>query len=431
MLTLLFSVLFFQSSFGVQSAFEPGTEAPAPRLKSRKLLTDAVELFNNELRNKASGQYYDAINLGTSSIETNSSTAATGMGLVTLAIGDRAGIVTDANIKTVQTLSALLNPKFSKRHEQGWFRHWFTAQDGSDNAWSAGDGYSTIDTAILAAGAALNANYFKSQNKDPEGLIEEFSDRLLLSINWTSAISNINSGQLFMNFDMNSGAPNKVTAKFNEYILVSCMGKLAEEKRGVRGPMTEFWQRHFANADRLPKKNYQSPQGPLSTLTDHPFHYLSSFTIQFAFYLCSDVSRNPSYVNYLKNAQKMDKDWFSRQAGNPLSLWGSGAGEAIRGYEANSVMSNASLIVSPHIVAGFLAESPELIADLSDIYGQKQFVYIHNNKEILWRRSLIQPEKSLRRLQAVDFSTLIFGLATLEPNIRNSFFKTYAPGSLH
>ncbi len=303
---LFFSLLFFQNVLAVAPAFQ------------QKLLSDSLELFNNELRNKASGQYYDAINLVPNSNETNSSTAATGMGLVTLAIGDNAGVLSDANIKTVQTLTALLNPKFSKRHAQGWFRHWFKAQDGADNAWSAADGYSTIDTAILAAGAVLNANYFKAKEKDPEGLIEEFSTRLLLSVNWSSAISDMNSGRLYMNFDLNSGAPKKVTSKFNEYILVSCMGKLAESKRGVRGPMTEFWQRHFANPESLPKKVFQSAEGPVNVLTDHPFHYLSSFTIQFAYYLCAEVNNNAGYIGYFKNAQKVDKDWFLRQPDNSV-----------------------------------------------------------------------------------------------------------------
>jgi hypothetical protein len=428
----LFLVLFFTFVFSVNASTGLAGNTlsnPQSAATSQKLLSDALNLFNNELRNKASGQYYDAVNLGANSIETNSSTAATGMGLVTLAIGDSTGDITDANIKTVQTLSALLNPKFSKRHSQGWFRHWFKAEDGADNAWSAADGYSTIDTAILAAGAVLNANYFKARNKDPEGLIAEFSDRLLLSVNWSSAISDSNAGRLFMNFDLNSEAPKKVTLKFNEYILVSCMGKLAESKRGVRGPMTDFWQRHFANPDSLPKKVYQSQQGPLNILTDHPFHYLSSFTIQFAYYLCSDVSTNDAYITYLKNAQKMDKDWFVKQPGNPLLLWGSGAGEAVRGYEANSVMNNTTLIVSPHIVAGFLAESPSLINDLLKIYSQKEFVYTHNGKEILWRRSLTNPDKALSRLQAVDFSTMIFGLASLQPGITSGFFKKFAAGS--
>lgn len=425
MLRLLIFLLL--SSFILQMASANSTQ-PSKDF-SQKLLSDALLLFNGELRNPGSGQYYDAINLGAANLETNSSTAATGMGLATLAIGDSTGTVSGANIKTVQTLSALLNPKFSKRHAQGWFRHWFKAEDGSDNAWSSADGYSTIDTAILVAGAVLNANYFKAKDKDPEGLIAEFSDRLLLSVNWGSAISDPSSGRLFMNFDLNSEAPKKVTLKFNEYILVSCMGKLAEAKRGVRGPMTEFWQRHFANPESLPKKIYQSSQGPLKILTDHPFHYLSSFTVQFAYYLCADVNGSSAYAAYLKNAQMMDQDWFSKQPGNPLSLWGSGAGEAVRGYEANSVQNNPSLIVSPHIVAGFMAESPGLISDLFKIFSEKQFVYTHNDKQILWRRSLTAPEKPLSRLQAVDFSTLLFGLATQHPSVEPGFFKKYSAGS--
>jgi hypothetical protein len=398
---------------------------------SRKLLKDAVLLFNDELRNQASGQYYDAVSLSKNLTETNSSTAATGMGLVSLAIGDATGIVTDARLKSIQTLSTILNPKFSKRHKQGWLRHWFNAQDGQDNAWSAADGYSTIDTAILAAGAVLNSNYFKAKNKDPENGIEDLANQLLQSVNWASAIADMNSGRMYMNYDLKSGAPKQVTSKFNEYILVSCLGKLAESKRGVHGQMTAFWQKHFANPENLPKKKYNSAEGPIAILTDSPFHYLSSFTIQFSYYLCGDVNRSPAYIRYFTNAQKIDQDWFKRQNIKRLGYWGLGAGEAVRGYEANSAFNNKSLIVSPHIVSGFMAESPQLLNELASLYLDKKLIYIKNNKEILWRRSLAQPEVMLSRLQAVDFSTMIFGLASVQPQIGKDFFKSFAAGGIY
>jgi hypothetical protein len=412
---------------------------------AKKLLTDAILLFDEEFRNPASGQYYDAVNVSESgpsnlaatvnsappaksnlTLETNSSTAATGMGLVSLAIGDATGTVSNANIKVVQTLAAILNPRFSKRHSQGWLRHWFNAQDGRDNSWSPADGYSTVDTAILAAGAVLSANYFKASGKDPENVIEDLTTKLLTSVNWASAIADMNSGRLYMSYNLASEAPQHVTSKFNEYILVSCMGKLAEARRGKSGPMTEFWNRHFANPDTLPQKIYPSLDGPVPVLTDSPFRFLSNFTIQFAYYLCGEVNNNSKYIRYFKNALRMDQDWFQRQPVNRAGYWGLGAGEAVRGYQANAGNNNPDLIISPQIVSGFMSEKPEALSDLTALYDAKIFSYNLNGKEILWRRSLLYPEKSLARLQAVDYSTMLFGLASVQPGIGSEFFKTFA-----
>jgi hypothetical protein len=434
-LFLLFFVVVASVAFAGSTSFSWSSESD--QLIAKKLLLDAIQLFNSDLRNPGSGQYYDAVNLSeskgnlaaaTGQIETVSSSAATGMGLVSLAIGDATGAVRDANIKTVQTLAAVLNPKFSRRHSKGWLRHWFNAQNGSDNAWSATDGYSTIDTAILAAGAVLSSNYFKTTGKDPLNTIEDLTNNFLNSVDWSSAIADMNNGRLIMNFDLESEVPKKLTSKFNEYLLVSCIGKLSESRRGVNGPMTEFWNRHFKNADLLPQKWYASSDGPVTVLTDSPFHYLSSFAIQFTYYLCADVNNDSRYLSFIKNAQTVDREWFLDQRDNPEGWWGSGAGEATRGYQANAAFNNPDLIVSPQIVSGYMSEQPEMLSDLIKMYKSNFFTYYKGEKEILWRHSLVRPDKPLLRLQAIDFSTMIFGLATTQPEVGTIFFKNYAAG---
>jgi hypothetical protein len=390
------------------------------------LLKDSVLFYNSELRNPTSGQYYDAVSLlPGANPETNSSSAATGMGLISLALGDATGLVKDADIKSVQTLAAVLNPEFSKRHQKGWFRHWFNAADGADNSWSRADGYSTIDTAILAAGAILASRYFSSQGKDVLGVMQQLSDNLLSSVQWSSAIADANAGRLYLNFDLATGAAQGSTAKFNEYILVSCMGKLAEKKQGlIDGPMTRFWKAHYSTTGGLPKRNFSASSQSIPLLTDHPLHYLSSFTIQFAYYLCSDVNSNSEYVHYFKNAQLADQLWFNLQMGSRVHYWGNGAGEALNStYAANSITNNKDLIVSPHIIAGFLAEAPQNVSDLVALYNDKTCLYEKSGFEFLWRCSLSQPSQRLNRLQAIDFSTMFLGLSTLDPRIGKSFYQ--------
>ena len=416
---------------------------PENQYVSQHLLIDALNFYNQDLRDPASGQYFDSISVSPKSVtslnETNSSVAATGMGLISLALGDALKIVPDAPERTIQTLSTLLKSEYSKRHQSGWFRHWFNASDGSDNGASRGDGFSTIDSAILAAGAVINANYFLNKAKSApsplatsgsEYIISELSNKLLLSIDWASSIADFNGGKFFMTYDLDSGAAKGVTSKFNEYVLLSCMGKLAEARRGVTGPMTNFWWKHFSNPHDLPAREYQdSNSGITPLLTDNPLNYLSSFTIQFAYYLCGDINGNNEYVQFFKNAKKVDQLWFAKQSPSLPHYWGSGAGESIGNtYSANSVANNPDLIVSPHIISGFLAEEPALMNDLTEIYNNGNCTYVKNGRELLWRCSIRQPGARMNRIQAVDFSTMIFGLSTLQPGIGNKFFKDFAAG---
>ncbi|MDO9183914.1 MAG: hypothetical protein Q7U04_15975, partial [Bacteriovorax sp.] len=60
-------------------------------------MSDSLRFFNTELRHQGSGQYYDAISLNAADgADENSSVAATGMGLVSLALGDATGTIGNA-----------------------------------------------------------------------------------------------------------------------------------------------------------------------------------------------------------------------------------------------------------------------------------------------------------------------------------------------
>lgn len=414
------------SSFAVR--LEPALSS-AELNEARGLLRQSLLFYNDALRDPRTGQYLDAISLHAGSLrENNSSVAATGMGLVSLAIGDATGDIDRAQIQAVKTLSLLLNTDYSKRSRQGWFRHWFNAHDGSDNSMSRADGYSTIDTAILVAGALLSANYFKNKNKDPENILELMTDKLLQSIDWASAISDARLGRMYLNYDLQSETPQGSTGKFNEYILVACMGKLAEEKKNETGPMTQYWRRHYAQTESLPKKIFQSRSGSVELLTDFPLHFLSSFTIQFAYYLCGDVNSNPEYIRYFKNAMRADRASFAELSPNRAGYWGLGAGQALHGkYAANAIRKNPDLIVSPHIVAGFIPEAPEVLRDLLTMQRERHCIYSYAQYEFLWRCTLQDFSVRLNRVQAIDFSSLFLGLAVLHSSVERDFYQRYSP----
>lgn len=422
-------VLLASVGVSVLAAETPPVLSGSEVNESRALLRQSLLFYNDALRDPRTGQYLDAISLHPNSTrENNSSVAATGMGLVSLAIGDATGDIEQAQIQAVKTLSVLLNPAYSKRSAQGWFRHWFNAHDGSDNQMSRIDGYSTIDTAILVAGAQLSASYFKKNNQDPENILELMADRLLQSINWASAISDAGLGRLYLNYSLDKEIPQQSTGKFNEYILVACMGKQAEEKKGEVGPMTQFWRRHFAKTDLLPKKIFRGQRGSVELLTDFPLHFLSSFTIQFAYFLCGDVNSNPDYVRYFKNAMRADRAWFSEQSGSRAAYWGLGAGQALQGkYAANAIGKNSDLIVSPHIVAGFIPEEPDIVRDLLTMQRERSCLYSYGQYEFLWRCTPRDFSVRLNRVQAIDFSSLFLGLAVLHPLVPRDFYQRYSP----
>ncbi len=407
-----------------------------------KLLSDSLQFYNQYLRHASSGQYYDSLYIGHSkSVNTSSSVAATGMGLIALSLADVVGTEPNAREKALQTLRFVLGmgsingvPYISKRSIDGWFRHWFEVSTGDDNFLTVVDGFSTIDTAILVAGAQLAANYFSASGKDTNGEIKALADRILFSVDWGTAVADLKKGELFLNFDYKYSKPLGRTKVFNEYVLVACMGRFAENKKKYMGPMTQFWDQHFADPkNTLPHKNFAGHE----LLTDHPNYYLSSFIMQFSTYLCSSVANSADYNQYFASAQKADQEWFSAMS-NKKYMWGLGAGE-VRYYDpviqkiqsyynADKINDNPHLMVSPHVIAGFLPVHPDGIYDLLDMYKSRECLYDFNNLEILWRCSLLDLKLPIDRVQAIDYSTMFLGLSSYHQGVGLRFFRQYSAG---
>lgn len=409
------------------------------RTEYESLFRDALLFYQQGFRHGPSGQYYDDRVLNPRmAMDDTSSVAATGMGLVSLALADRAGIQKNAREDALRTLRFALGqgrlngrPYPSYRSRTGWFRHWFDINSGENNEASRADGFSTIDTTILVAGAQLAASYFEASGKDRDGQLRALADALLHSVKWDSAISNLDTGALYLNFDLATQAPKASTAVFNEYILVACLGARAEGVKRQPGLMTEFWRRHYASAKNLPRKSYEG----IELLTDHPDHFLSSFTMQFAAYLCGSVSGSAEYMEYFSRSQKADRLWFSKVPGS-RHFWGLGAGETRVRYEngteesyysADAINRNVDLMVSPHIIAGFLPVYPEGMRDLLAMARANECVYAFGKRRFLWRCSLKHLSMPMERVQAIDFSSMFLGLSAFHPEIGFDFFRAHAP----
>ena len=111
------------------------------------------------------------------------SIAATGYGLAALTIGAERGWLTrgEAETRASETLRFLL----SMPHERGWLMHWVDKRNGQ-RFWASE--YSTIDTALLLAGAIVCREYFSLNGAANE--ISLLVDSLYGRVDWRWMLTN-------------------------------------------------------------------------------------------------------------------------------------------------------------------------------------------------------------------------------------------------
>ena len=409
-------------------------------------LQDAVLLFDQEFRNDETGQYLDSIRLDDRNGSPLSSIAASGMGLISLAIGDATGVIPDADTKAETTLEHLLglntDTDFSvKRSANGWYRHWFNVHTGAVPKGSK-EKYSTIDTAILSAGAAILGNYLidrAEREGTPIPRAARLAHQLVMSINWTTAIRDPQRGSIHLVFygaEAERPTDYVATIPFDEYALLPCMAARFENLTRNEGDATLFWHSHFDDVEELPMPKHES-----FTLLGKPSGNVPShFTHQFAFYLCGDYARDPIFLEELRELKKADRQWFESK-GTAAGLWGLGAGSEIVFDQHNQIEKyrygvarlgeNPNETASPAIMAGFLpvniADGTQtILAELKALWDIGACRYEHEDLEFLWRCSAKDPSLQVKRLEAIDFSTWMLGLATVHPDVGLAFFQDYA-----
>lgn len=369
----------------------------------------AYELMRNDL-----GMYRDS-KLFVGNDYHPSSIASTGMGLISLCIADAMGWDQEAPEKVLITLQSItgFRPGFMPdRNPDGFYRHWIDMRTGK-REWKSE--YSTIDTGILTAGALFCKKYFCGNDR-----IQHYADQLWNSTNWPKAIGDAEKGQIYMvMLEDGTADPQQITKPFNEYMIVAWLAM--QQEADQQGPAHLLWNQHYADPESLTKK--QSNLLELSALTDNPRQFLSSFVIQFPYYLCHHFTASPAYVSFFEHARKLDSAWWANQGES--YMWGSGAGSDINGYHADAVNNNPSSIFSPHIIAGFLPVYEAGKQDLIKLYHTHEGTYFLPNDaqdKVLWRRSISQPDWRASEIQGVDYASMLFGLATLPVFLGKDFF---------
>lgn len=393
-------------------------------------ITFVDELFQNSYKlykdiRKSNGVYLDALALNGAGAKP-AAIAANGIGLMSLCIADAMYIKTGdavnweatANqvIATTQTFIDFKNN--SKINGAGMFPRYFKWDTGSqDGTWPYE--YSTIDNAIFAMGLQMCKNYFSSNPT-----IVSNVNILLGSMDYTKAIY---PTQIAMVLDQSGTIGSAFTNPFNEYMLVAWLAKNTNSSNPGYAKSQTFWNTYFANPTTAPisRPNYAG----YVTLSDGG--YLSCFIPQFCYYFVNMFKNDTNYMSYFNNWLNADK-LFATNNGAPNSFeWGLGAGEIPGGgYSADKINDNPNKIVSPHIIAGFSPIYSNAKSDLLSLYNNGLGASIYSlpsntSKKVLWRYKRIDTAARASYIQAIDYSTLLFGLASLSENLGVNWFSSY------
>jgi Secretion system C-terminal sorting domain len=403
----------------LQLCFIDAVMAQAPPVTT-VLFRNSSQLYKNLRR--GNGTYLDALALNGAGAKPGG-IAAAGVGLMYLCISDAmfnkdatSGNWQATASEVIQTLDTFITFKANgKTNAAGMFPRYFDFRNGDpDGNWSYE--YSTMDNAIFAMGLVMCKNYFAND------AIDNKVSNLLGAMDYTRAIEPTRIA-LVLN---KAGAPVSYTLPFNEYLLVSWLAKNANASNPGLVKSQTFWNKYFANplTAPLPRPNYFG----VATLSDGA-GWQSSFVPQFCYYFVSDFKNDTAYMNYFRDWLTIDKDFCTRSGATNANDWGLGAGEIPGGgYSADRVEGNPNNIVSPHIIAGFIPiNAANSKATLTYLYNNNRGTYTipGTTRKVLWRYKRGNPGQDANYIQAIDYSTMLFGLASLTEHLGPNWFSTY------
>ena len=400
---------------------------------------DAFSFFSEKMRRTGTtggvGLYYDKYLVQASASGGPISIGSTGWGMISVCIGCALGLTSrdDAIKLTLETLETLLgerkgfNPKRSNR--TNFFAHFLDPVTG--DAASSTTEISTIDTALMAAGAMFARNYLKDTT------VAQKTNSLVQSIDWGAAVGE--DEYLCMVMDPVTCNPDwtKKTKPFNEYYILACVGKAVESEMSIpSGSATAYFNKYYGNPPQSLKTAgaaYKSYWG-CNVWSDNESHFASSFQVQFCFYLSKFFQTNPVYQDFFAQSAAADWKYFRNVFQNSAYKkavtkyapyqWGCGAGEypGHGGYYAAAIENNDQLVYSAPIIAGFFPADDavsrlepqsyvRIEEALEQLYTNKVCTCNIDGKNIMWRKSLLQTVWVPGAIQSVDFSTFLLGYA--------------------
>lgn len=331
------------------------------------------------------------------------SIAAVGIGLMTLCMSEELGLDPAAEQKALQTLRVLNGRHPSVRPERdrsGFFRHFFSTDTGRGKSE-----FSTIDTAIAVVGALYCRNTFK----DPR--VSREADELWNSIDWSVTRVADDDLQYYMSVRDGVPEPKSKTHLFNEYYILAWLVR-QHEMRGRD------------SADRLMPTLPSWPRGDVTLLSAKRPRPQCSFIIQFPFYMSHPGASDPLLFSYAAAQARADQQTCFERTGVE-HYWGCGAGGTPdSGYVASNYAKNPDNIVSPAIISGFMPVYPQAQDHLLRIYQHPARRLRTAAGDLLPRFSVDNPDWRHHRIESIDYSSMLFGLAGIHPRLGMSFFRS-------
>lgn len=404
---------------------------PSPIFSFAHKQLQAAYALLDAARHPVTGLYADAYLATKRNPELRCSIAATGVGLIGLAVADQAGFDPGALKKAKTTLQTVLGETLgcspARDSKTGFFAHFIHMETGEN--WRSE--FSTIDTALLVTGALFVGNHFKEQDPEIEGLAQ----RLLKQIDWSAIL--VQNGQGSINMVIEDGRGSKPLPPFTEYAIVAYLAKEVEpDNLELQRLWSEYWAPE--SLERLPQIDFRG----IPVLTDRVAleqgAYLSSFVHQFPFYLIPSYAKSAVYQEYFRHACLADRlKW--KELDVPSYVWGYGAGpdDGLHGgYHANRINDAPGNVASAYIVAGFLPVYPEGIYDLYALYKlhlpydstdnlELRTAYRYGLHRYSWWH-LTGPEQAYpNKVTLVDWSSMLYGLTAFMYGM--SFFAERLP----
>lgn len=343
---------------------------------------------------------------GNNHIRDRSSVANCGVGLIAYSIDRSLDRDPDAEKKALTTLRLFNNEHTSiqpQRHSTG-FRHHFL---DTRNAASRSE-FSTIDTAILVCGALVARNTFNSN------AVRQEADELWNSIDWSAAIHDIPGQRFHMTGKSIDGEKNAVTTLYSEYLMLAWLCQQYENQK------QEKPRRVMPKLEDLSKSVYQG-RVMLSGVFGH---MQPSFLVQFPFFM-TNLCEDELFFSYVAAQAEADRSTCHSRYHSPAA-WGVSAGTSPsrRGYSVNAFYDrNEDDVVTPRIIAGFIATYPKAADDLNLLFRDKKNHMETDFGALLPQWSPTHPGWRPIRLPGIDYSSWLFGMAAHHPKLGLEFFQ--------
>ncbi len=327
---LVLSLVFIlpSSSFGYELT-------PAETTLLQKIAQDTLRYFLREA-DVNTGLIKDTSRAGSPA-----SIAATGFGLAALAIGaDRGWITHDLAKKKI--LKTLITLESVAEHSHGFFYHFLDARTGT-RTWKSEA--SSIDTALLVAGALTAAQYY------PGTEIERRALKIYARVNWKWMLNG--SDLICMGWTPENNFLPYYWDSYNELLILQALAIGAPKNPAP----PEAWNAWFRNEDQ-----YQGRKVIYS-------HSGSLFTYQYPHAFIDFKNLDDSGINYFENSIQaslanreyslsFDKEFKSYN----IYSWGLSAAGGAGGYKAYGGKPGEGIhdgTIAPHGAIGSLPFTPK------------------------------------------------------------------------